>query len=117
MLSEPVARPSSVVPRIGTSQSNSKGKQKAPTVQIPRAPRDVPSPKPASAVVEAQRVPKAWWLDVSSPTWEDMCAIGKVGILLVLILHMHDADTCIHSYCIYIPLLSRISLLKTLERS
>ncbi|KAI0669827.1 hypothetical protein C8Q78DRAFT_1037954 [Trametes maxima] len=28
------------------------------------------------------RVPKAWWLDVSSPTWEDMCAIGKL-------LHLH----------------------------
>ena len=26
------------------------------------------------------RKPKAWWLDVSSPTWEDMRAIGKVPI-------------------------------------
>lgn len=25
------------------------------------------------------RAPKAWWLDVSSPTWDDMRAIGKVG--------------------------------------
>ena len=27
---------------------------------------------------ENQKAPKAWWLDVSSPTWEDIRAIGKV---------------------------------------
>jgi magnesium transporter len=32
--------------------------------------------------IENQKAPKAWWLDVSSPTWEDMRAIGKL-------LHLH----------------------------
>jgi magnesium transporter len=25
------------------------------------------------------RAPKAWWLDVASPTWDDLQTIGKVG--------------------------------------
>jgi magnesium transporter len=33
---------------------------------------------------EGNRAPKAWWLDVSSPTWEDMRAIGKVNNLLYI---------------------------------
>jgi len=37
-------------------------------------------PMPTSIeIVESNRAPKAWWLDVSSPSWEDMRAIGKVG--------------------------------------
>lgn len=28
---------------------------------------------------EFNRAPKAWWLDVASPTWDDLQTIGKVG--------------------------------------
>ncbi|KAI0756922.1 hypothetical protein C8Q80DRAFT_1333657 [Daedaleopsis nitida] len=62
-----------------------KGKQKAPVVEveIPRTTPASPSSSPPPVIkLEHQRVPKAWWLDVTSPTWEDMCAIGKL-------LHLH----------------------------
>jgi len=36
------------------------------------------APKPA-AVAKSRLMPKAWFLDVASPTWEDLRAIGKVG--------------------------------------
>ena len=55
-----------------------KGKQKQPVIQIPQTPSSIPPPKPLTIKLEPQRVPKAWWLDVSSPSWEDMCEIGKV---------------------------------------
>lgn len=29
---------------------------------------------------------KAWWLDVTSPTWEDMRTIGKVSLIIIFIL-------------------------------
>ncbi|KAH7104607.1 hypothetical protein BKA62DRAFT_614212 [Auriculariales sp. MPI-PUGE-AT-0066] len=45
-----------------------KGKAKAETL-----------PQPESSVESSQR---AWWLDVSSPTWDDMRALGKL-------LHLH----------------------------
>jgi len=32
---------------------------------------------------EFNRAPKAWWLDVASPTWDDLQTIGKVGTLNV----------------------------------
>jgi len=33
---------------------------------------------PPMSTEKPQSMPKAWWLDVSSPTWEDIRAIGKV---------------------------------------
>lgn len=37
--------------------------------------------KPKAELPTSLRAPKAWWLDISSPTWEDMRAIGKVRII------------------------------------
>ncbi|EIW64600.1 uncharacterized protein TRAVEDRAFT_139598 [Trametes versicolor FP-101664 SS1] len=81
-----VARSSSP-PGSGVSTPNlprrgAKGKQRA------GLPQDVPSFHGVSTTKSqlpgslTSRVPKAWWLDVCSPTWEDMCAIGKL-------LHLH----------------------------
>ncbi|KAF7985342.1 hypothetical protein HWV62_6551 [Athelia sp. TMB] len=38
--------------------------------------------RPRVNLPSSVRAPKAWWLDISSPTWEDMRAIGKL-------LHLH----------------------------
>ncbi|PCH33689.1 hypothetical protein WOLCODRAFT_112303 [Wolfiporia cocos MD-104 SS10] len=54
-----------------------KGKRRAGAPQPP-----VQSFKSPSSGAEADDAGKAWWLDVSSPTWEDMSAIGKL-------LHLH----------------------------
>ncbi|CDO71624.1 hypothetical protein BN946_scf184911.g94 [Trametes cinnabarina] len=75
-----VARPSPGLPPRSSAQA--KGKQRASmarSVQSLPAASTIKSQLPGSF---ASRVPKAWWLDVSSPTWEDMCAIGKL-------LHLH----------------------------
>ncbi|KAI0724624.1 hypothetical protein C8T65DRAFT_599267 [Cerioporus squamosus] len=78
-----VARSTPSIPGHGAQRKDGKGKQRASVVQLPQSPPVVPvaSPPPQIAL-EPQRAPKAWWLDVSSPTWEDMCAIGKL-------LHLH----------------------------
>jgi magnesium transporter len=94
MLSDPM-----LVPRcpasftdLGTLSITRKGKER----QSPR-PHQMFSPMPETN--EANRAPKAWWLDVSSPTWEDIRAIGKVNIrtelvnsfddMLFKLLHLH----------------------------
>ncbi|EMD42062.1 hypothetical protein CERSUDRAFT_110608 [Gelatoporia subvermispora B] len=58
-----------------------KGKQKAGTMPLASGSTPVTS-KPSSPSGLQQQAHKAWWLDVSSPTWEDMHAIGKL-------LHLH----------------------------
>lgn len=77
-----VARSSPSIPGYGPRRMDGrdgKGKHRASTVQISQSPVVVPSVSPPPSItVEPQRAPKAWWLDVTSPTWEDMCAIGKV---------------------------------------
>ncbi|TBU35326.1 hypothetical protein BD309DRAFT_989787 [Dichomitus squalens] len=75
-----VARPTPTLPSSSTSRKEreGKGKQKQPMVQIPQTPSALPPPKPLTVKLEPQRAPKAWWLDVSSPSWEDMCEIGKL---------------------------------------
>lgn len=50
-----------------------KGKQKESSSGV-RTPTSLLS----SAPPNARRAPKAWWLDVANPTWDDMRAIGKV---------------------------------------
>ena len=97
MLSAAAARASSSVPRA--SRAEGKGKQRAPTVQIPTTPPVIPSPTPATVTLEAQRAPQAWWLDVSSPTWEDMCALGKVCPVLPMWLQCSVNRTT--SFCTY----------------
>ncbi|OCH96146.1 hypothetical protein OBBRIDRAFT_744160 [Obba rivulosa] len=58
-----------------------KGKQKAGT--LPLSAKSIPPTLMSSSPAgDARQVHKAWWLDVSSPTWEDMHAIGKL-------LHLH----------------------------
>ena len=54
-----------------------KGKEKE-TLSRPHT--SPPTPIPIE-IGEGNRAPKAWWLDISSPTWEDMRAIGKVNNL------------------------------------
>ncbi|KZT02653.1 uncharacterized protein LAESUDRAFT_684843 [Laetiporus sulphureus 93-53] len=64
-----------IYPNTQAGRRDRKGKRRAgsapATVHLP------PAPSSSMAVAE-----KAWWLDVSSPTWEDMRAIGKL-------LHLH----------------------------
>ncbi|KAL4069648.1 hypothetical protein V8B97DRAFT_607457 [Scleroderma yunnanense] len=52
-----------------TAQRRSKGKQKAATQSHVSV--------HSGTTVRTIRSPKAWWLDISSPTWDDMRAIGK----------------------------------------
>lgn len=53
---------------------------------------------------EFNRAPKAWWLDVASPTWDDLQTIGKVGTFIASVSHTDP----INSSCIFIPLHLRI---------
>ncbi len=52
-----------------------KGKQRA-TPEL--AVSETPPLSRAPSVSQLNRLNRAWWLDVSSPTWEDMRALGKV---------------------------------------
>ena len=61
-------------------QKGGKGKQKDISSSIPSVGGVSSAPD--------QTVQQAWWLDVASPTWEDMRAIGKVGSTSILILSM-----------------------------
>ncbi|KAJ8495621.1 hypothetical protein ONZ51_g1615 [Trametes cubensis] len=77
-----VARPSLSLPM--SQRSAVKGKQRA-TVHMHGSTQSAPTASTTKSQLPGSlhsRVPKAWWLDVSSPTWEDMCAIGKL-------LHLH----------------------------
>nr|VWO96713.1 Magnesium transporter ALR2 [Ganoderma boninense] len=71
-------------PTLPTSSSTSqkkekegKGKQRPPFIEASSSTM-LPPPKTTTIQLEPQRVAKAWWLDVSSPSWEDMCQIGKL---------------------------------------
>lgn len=82
MLPQPLrapSRPASLVD-ITALQAPRKGKERE-RVTKPRSPRTVTSVERSELIAEIDsRKPKAWWLDVSSPTWEDMRAIGKVPV-------------------------------------
>ncbi|KAH9898329.1 hypothetical protein C8Q73DRAFT_727005 [Cubamyces lactineus] len=76
-----VARPSLSLPM---SRHSAKGKQRA-VMNMHGSTHSTPAASTTKSQLPGSmhsRVPKAWWLDVSSPTWEDMCAIGKL-------LHLH----------------------------
>ncbi|KAI8990503.1 hypothetical protein BD414DRAFT_483861 [Trametes punicea] len=76
-----VARPSPSLPMRSSIQA--KGKHKVPASRSAHSFPAVSTTKnQLSGRITTSRVPKAWWLDVSSPTWEDMCTIGKL-------LHLH----------------------------
>ncbi|KAI9069294.1 hypothetical protein FKP32DRAFT_1608465 [Trametes sanguinea] len=75
-----VARPSPGLPPRMSAQA--KGKQRAQMARSAQSLSAVSTIKSQLPGSLGSRVPKAWWLDVSSPTWEDMCAIGKL-------LHLH----------------------------
>ena len=81
MLPHPILLPSGPASFAdqGMFHTTRKGKERR-TVhpQIP-PPMSIPS-----ELGTFNRVPKAWWLDISSPTWEDLRAIGKVGSILYL---------------------------------
>ncbi|KAI0778255.1 hypothetical protein BD413DRAFT_704623 [Trametes elegans] len=77
-----VARPSSGLPMSGSPRKEGKGKQRAPMPHSVQSFPGVSTTKSQLSGSPTSRMPKAWWLDVSSPTWEDMCAIGKL-------LHLH----------------------------
>ncbi len=79
-----VARPpqNTVVGSSTSAQAKGKDKGKAKEssfVPVPTGPPAVPASSPPLVKLVPTRVPQAWWLDVTSPTWEDMCAIGKVS--------------------------------------
>jgi magnesium transporter len=62
---------------LGVPRIKKKGKEKGPLFR----PHTSPPMSIPIEMGEGNRAPKAWWLDVSSPTWEDMRAIGKVNNL------------------------------------
>lgn len=79
MLPDPTLAPShpASIKDLGVPRITKKGKEKEALFRPHTSP---PTPIPIE-VGEGSRAPKAWWLDVSSPTWEDMRAIGKVNNL------------------------------------
>ena len=54
-----------------THRRGRKGKQRSAPPTLPAAP-------PLTRDISDGSSDKAWWLDVSNPSWEDMRAIGKV---------------------------------------
>lgn len=62
-------------------QGKHKGKEVVAGLQPPIPTRKVPSS--SNTTGDTHKTQKAWWLDVSSPTWEDMRAIGKVSCLAI----------------------------------
>ena len=56
----------------------------------------------------------AWWLDVASPTWDDMRSLGKVSSPMIL---RSVIDTVLDSFCTSIHSHSKISYKKNSERS
>ncbi|KAI0651923.1 hypothetical protein C8Q79DRAFT_997150 [Trametes meyenii] len=77
-----VAKSASRVPAWSHPRRDGKGKRRAQTSPSGLNLPGVSMTKSQLFGDISARVPKAWWLDVSSPTWEDMCAIGKL-------LHLH----------------------------
>lgn len=69
-----------------------KGKRRAGTAQA-----SAHIPPASSSSSESDGPEKAWWLDVSSPTWEDMRAIGKVRrVSSIMTLPVHSCgSSCI----------------------
>lgn len=86
MLPQPLrvpSRPASFTD-LNALKAPRKGKEKE-RVSRPGLPRTLTSVERSELRAEIDnRRPKAWWLDVSSPTWEDMRAIGKVCISISL---------------------------------
>lgn len=66
--------PSSSIDPLLRKKGKNKEKSALPRMTIPSTQLD----KALSPPVNTDRLTKAWWLDVSSPSWEDMRAIGKV---------------------------------------
>jgi magnesium transporter len=54
-----------------------KGKDKVSFAMLPPNPPQTASTSRSDPV--EGKPPQAWWLDVASPTWEDMRALGKVS--------------------------------------
>jgi magnesium transporter len=79
MLPDPMLAPShpASFTELGLLRTTRKGKAK----EVPVRPQIPPPKRTLSEMGDVNRAPKAWWLDVSSPTWEDMRAIGKVNNL------------------------------------
>ncbi|KAI0825063.1 hypothetical protein BC628DRAFT_1375272 [Trametes gibbosa] len=77
-----VARSTSGLPVPASLSRDPKGKQRASTPYDELTMSGASTTKSQLPGSLNSPVPKAWWLDVSSPTWEDMCAIGKL-------LHLH----------------------------
>ena len=75
----------------GPSLATEKGKDKISTT---------PSPDPLQTASTSRRYPiagkpqQAWWLDVSSPSWEDMKTLGRVNTLLLLFMDMLTGNSC-----------------------
>jgi magnesium transporter len=70
---------------MGVLYTTRKGKEKERNLRS-----QISSPISASEIFESNRAPKAWWLDVCSPTWEDMRAIGRVNN------HNHTSDDAVN---------------------
>ena len=76
-------------------QRGRKGKQRAALSER------TPGPVKITKVPSDSEMDQAWWLDVASPTWEDMRAIGKVFKILLHAVSMPNAHVYC-SYCIFI---------------
>ncbi|THH01829.1 hypothetical protein EW026_g954 [Hermanssonia centrifuga] len=71
----PTTAQPSFADNVAGGRKGKKGKQRAEQSSIPQTPL-------LSRTQSESELDRAWWLDISSPTWEDMRAIGKL-------LHLH----------------------------
>ena len=62
---------------ITTSPKEEKGKHKLSSIAPPPNAPQVTTPSPRDS--DPGNPQQAWWLDVASPSWEDMKALGKVS--------------------------------------
>ena len=88
----------SSVDASGHTLHEEKGKHKPPSTAFP------PNPPQATSTPrrdpDAEKPPQAWWLDVASPSWEDLRTLGRVSAPLLL---MDTQAKSKHSCYIFTP--------------
>ena len=75
----------------GPSLAAEKGKDKISTT---RPPDPVQTASTSRRDPIAGKPQQAWWLDVSSPSWEDMKTLGRVSSLLLLFMATLTGNSC-----------------------
>ena len=81
--------------RHGPSLTVEKGKDKISSTTPPDPPQTAPTSR--RDPVAGKPPQQAWWLDVASPTWEDMKTLGRVNNLLLLLMVANSGGTVVTS--------------------